>query len=113
MTSSPDFNPYLPERQPHPEDYKQYARIEVVHMAIDPPTPGNSREEQIRQRLRELREAGITIEEVEIDTNRGDLKGINVAIAGGLDDVCAAKRRGFVREHGGKAKVDLSLTTSY
>jgi hypothetical protein len=107
------FRPYLPDREPTPQDYNGYNRIEVVHFPIDTDQKGNPREELVRSRLHMLREAGLEIQEVDIDTDSGDLKGIKVVVAGSLGDVCAAKRRGFVIEHGGKAKIDSALTADY
>jgi hypothetical protein len=113
MVDSAEYQTYLPERKPSPEQYRKYDRIEIVHLNITSDQPGNTREELIRKRIKLLRESGIEIQEVEIDTDQGDLKNKNIVIGGALDDVCGPKRRRFIIEHGGKAIIDTSLSTDY
>lgn len=103
---------HLPERPPSKDDYHGYDRIEVVHFPLNAKT-GNTREQVIRQRLQGLKDAGIEVREVDIDTDSGDLNGAKIAVGGSLGDVCAAKRRRFILDHGGQAVVDTSLTSDY
>ena len=101
---------YLPDRDVSPKDYKRYDGIEIVHLKINC-DEGNPREKLIRERLKMLIKSGVSVEEVDIETNVK--KGKKVVIGGALGDVCAQHRRTFIKEHGGQAVIDSALTTDF
>lgn len=105
------FSSHLPEREPDPSDYDGVDRIEVVH--LNPDAEGqNPREKKILGRIRKLRDQGIQVDQVDIDTPTRD-GGKNVVVGGVIGDVCVEQRRGILRDRGNNAKVDTSLTSDY
>ena|SRR3989344_306669 len=108
---------YLKDREPTPKEYRDYhiARLDFVHMSDTyDPRLHNPREKIIIARMQLLRSAHIVVKLLtDLFEELNDIRGLRIAVGGGLEDGCCEIRAGLIQEAGGIPVIDLSLTTKY